>query len=141
MTNPLDHADKLCAWLDATDIGLLELKGPKGTLRLLHDGSSVKIQDVDEADATRSCGAGLVVRAPTVGIFLDHHPLCERPLAPIGADVLADMPMGFLQVGPLLTPVSAPQGGTVTDVLAEHGKVVGYGAPLFELQPIGSNEP
>ena len=84
MRNPLDHVDELCAWLAATDIGLLELIGPTGTLRLLHDGASVEIQDVDETDAA--------------------------------------------------------QRGTVTDVLVERGKVVGFGTPLFELQPIGSNE-
>ena len=140
MRNPLDHVDELCAWLAATDIGLLELIGPTGTLRLLHDGASVEIQDVDEADAAQPCAPALVVRAPAVGIFLDHHPLCERAVAPIGAEVVADAPLGFLQVGSLLTPVSAPQLGTVTDILVEHGKVVGFGTPLFELQPIGSNE-
>jgi len=139
MRNPLDHVDELCAWLAATDIGLLELKGPTGTLRLLHDGSSVTIQAAPEA--AQSHAGALVVRARAVGIFLDHHPLCERAVAPIGAEVVADAPLGFLQVGCLLTSVSAPQRGMVTDVLVEHGKVVGYGTPLFELQPIGSNEP
>jgi acetyl-CoA carboxylase biotin carboxyl carrier protein len=141
MRHLLDHADELCAWLAATDIGLLELTGPIGTLRLLHDGSSVKIQDVDATGAIRSRADALVVRAPAVGIFLDHHPLCERALAPVGSEIVADAPLGLLQVGPLLTPVSAPQAGTVTDVFVEHGKVVGYGTPLFALQPIGSNEP
>jgi acetyl-CoA carboxylase biotin carboxyl carrier protein len=141
MRNPLDHVDELCAWLAATDIGLLELKGPTGTLRLLNDGSSVKIQDVVGAEAIRPHAGLLVVRAPVVGIFLDHHPLCERAVVPIGAEVVADALLGFLQVGSLLTPVSAPQAGMVTDVLVEHGKVVGYGTPLFELQPIGSYEP
>ena len=83
MRNPLDHVDELCAWLAATNIGLLELKGPTGTLRLLHDGSSVKIQDVDGPEATRPHASALVVRALSVGIFLDHHPLCERAVAPI----------------------------------------------------------
>lgn len=141
MRNPLDHLDELCSWLAATDIGLLELKGPTGTLRLLHEGSSVEIQNVDATETTRPCTPALVVRAPAVGIFLDHHPLCERAVVPIGAEVVADAPLGFLQVGSLLTPVSAPQRGTLTDVLVEHGKVVGFGTPLFELQPIGSNEP
>jgi acetyl-CoA carboxylase biotin carboxyl carrier protein len=141
MTNPLDHTDRLCAWLAATDIGLLELTGPMGTLRLLHEGSSVEIQNVDGTETTRPRTPPLVVRAPAVGVFLDHHPLCERVLAPIGAEVVADASLGFLQVGSLLTSVSAPQAGTVTDVFVEHGKAVGYGTPLFELQPIGSNEP
>lgn len=134
-----DHVDELCACLVTTDIGLLELRGPMGTLRLLHDGSSVRIQNANGAETARPHTSTLVVRALAVGIFLDHHPLCERPLAPIGAEVVADAPLGFLQVGSLLTPVLAPQAGTLTDMLVEHGKVVGYGTPLFELQLIGSN--
>jgi acetyl-CoA carboxylase biotin carboxyl carrier protein len=141
MRNPLDHVDELCAWLAATDIGLLELKGPTGSLRLRHDGASVTIEDVDEPNAARPRAGTLVVRAPSVGVFLDHHPLCERSAAPIGAEVAVDAPLGFLQIGSLLMPVCTPQAGTLTDVLVEHGKVVGYGTPLFELQPIGSNEP
>jgi acetyl-CoA carboxylase biotin carboxyl carrier protein len=141
MRHLLDRVDELCAWLAATDIGLLELKGPAGTLRLLHDGSSVIVQDVDGPETTRSHADAVVVRAPSVGIFLDEHPLCERAVAPIGAEIVAGAPLGFLQVGSLLTPVSAPQAGTVIDVLVKHGSVVGYGTPLFELQPIGSNEP
>jgi acetyl-CoA carboxylase biotin carboxyl carrier protein len=140
MRNLLDHVDELCAWLAATDIGLLELKGPTGTLRLLHDGSSATVQHVDGPE-TRSHADAVVVRALSVGLFLDQHPLCERAVAPIGAEVVAGAPLGFLQVDSLLTPVSAPQAGTVTDVFVKHGSVVGYGTLLFELQPIGSNEP
>jgi acetyl-CoA carboxylase biotin carboxyl carrier protein len=141
MRNPLDHVEQLSAWLAATDIGLLELKGPTGTLRLLHDGSSVQIQNVDGRDTPQFHADTFVVRAPAVGIFLDRHPLCERAAAPIGAELVADAPLGFLQVGALLTAVPAPWRGSVTSVLAEHGKIVGYGTPLFELQQIRSNEP
>jgi acetyl-CoA carboxylase biotin carboxyl carrier protein len=138
MTNPLDHIDQLSTWLATTDIGLLELKGPTGTLRLLHDGSG-EIRSIDQEEAPRLLAPALVVRTAGVGIFLDRHPLGGRPLAAVGAEVLGDAPLGFLQVGPLLTPVPAPRAGIVTDVLVEHGQIVGYGTPLFEMQPIGSN--
>ena len=81
------------------------------------------------------------MQAAGIGVFLDRHPLREHAVAPIGAVVVADAPLGFLQVGALLMAVRSPQHASVTDILAKHGQVVGYGTPLFELQPIGSNEP
>ena len=132
MTNPLDHVGQLCEWLGATDIAVLELCGPSGTLRLSNDGSSVRVHNIDES--TPASPHEIAVGAPSPGIFLDRHPLHERAMAAVGAHFQAGEPLGFLQVGPLLTPVASPQAGTVVEVLVEHGTVVGYGEPLFQLQ-------
>ncbi len=137
MSSAFDHADQLCAWLAVTDIGLLELRSPTQTLRLLHDDTAVTIRTIDGAEEAPLDRLALVVRASTPGVFLHRHPLRERAIAAIGDEILAGAPLGFLQVGPLLMPVPAPVTGTVTDVLARHGAVVGYGMPLFELQPFG----
>ena len=141
MADAFDHVDQLCAWLASTDIGLLELKSPTQTLRLLHEGTAVAVQTVDEADAIRQQQPTLFVRASAPGAFLCRHPLRERAIIAIGEQVHAGDPLGFLQVGPLLLPVRAPLAGTVTDVLAQHGTIVGYGAPLFELQSEIDKEP
>ncbi|HTO66706.1 MAG TPA: biotin/lipoyl-containing protein [Bradyrhizobium sp.] len=133
MTDALDHVDQLCAWLADTDINLLELTSPARTLRLLHDGTRVTVETVDGPEAAHQ--PALLVRAPAPGIFLQQHPLRNQAIAIVGDDVAADAPLGLLQIGPLLLPVSAPLTGTVTDVLAQHGTIVGYGTPLFELQP------
>jgi acetyl-CoA carboxylase biotin carboxyl carrier protein len=133
MTDAFDHVDQLCAWLAETDISVLELTSPTRTMRMLHDGTRVTVDIVDETDATHQ--PALLVQAPAPGIFLQQHPLRDRAIAAIGDDVAADAPLGLLQIGPLLLPVSAPSTGTVTDVLAQHGTIVGYGTPLFELQP------
>jgi acetyl-CoA carboxylase biotin carboxyl carrier protein len=138
MTNPLDHIEQLSVWLRDTDIGLLELSGPAGAARLLHDGSSVHV--VDASDST-PVPAPIAVLAPSLGVFLERHPLHDRAIATIGAAIQAGAPLGFLQVGPLLSAVPAPQAGTVTEVLVAHGTVVGYGTPLFELQPTEGEAP
>jgi acetyl-CoA carboxylase biotin carboxyl carrier protein len=135
MTNPLDHIDKLCAWLGETDIGILELAGPTRRLRLLHQGDSVAREIVGEAAATGDASSTIIVGAPAVGVFLDRHPLRLEPIAPVGADKLAGAPLGFLRVGQLLAAVAAPRDGIVMDVLVEHGTLVGYGTALFELKP------
>ena len=135
MPDALDHVDQLCAWLARADIKLLELKSPMRTLRLLHNGTSVAVGTIEGAEEPDQ--PALVVRAPAPGVFLRQHPLRERAIAAIGDEIVADAPLGFLQIGPLLLPVPAPLTGTVTDVLARHGSVVGYGTLLFELQPCG----
>jgi acetyl-CoA carboxylase biotin carboxyl carrier protein len=141
MADVFDHVDQLCARLASTDIGLLELRSPTQTLRLLHEGTAVAVQTVDEADAIRQQQPALLVRASAPGAFLCRHPLRERAITAIGEEFHAGDLLGFLQVGPLLLPVVAPLAGMVTDVLARHGTIVGYGAPLFELQPGIDKEP
>ncbi|WP_370100217.1 biotin/lipoyl-containing protein [Bradyrhizobium yuanmingense] len=124
----------MSAWLKDADLGLLELRGPNATLRLVNDGASVRVLDGEEIASVDE--PSITVRAPSPGIFLDRHPLHERAIALVAADVRAGDPLGFLQIGPLLLAVPAPRAGTLTDVLVAHGTIVGYGTPLFALQPI-----
>ena len=133
MSNPLDHVDQLGAWLKGADLALLELRGPGANLRLVNDGASLRAEGEEPLSADAPT---ITVGAPSPGIFLDRHPLHDRAIAAVAADVRAGEPLGFLQVGPLLMAVPAPRAGLVTDVLAAHGTIVGYGAPLFVLQPI-----
>ncbi|MEY9120575.1 hypothetical protein [Bradyrhizobium yuanmingense] len=134
MSNPLDHVDQLSAWLKDANLALLELRGPNATLRLVNDGASVRVVEGEETPSVDALS--LTVRAPSPGIFLDRHPLHECAVASVAADVWAGDPLGFLQIGPLLLAVPAPRVGTLTDVLVPHGTIVGYGTPLFVLQPI-----
>jgi acetyl-CoA carboxylase biotin carboxyl carrier protein len=137
MTDAFDHVDQLCAWLADTDIGVLELTSPTRTMRLLHDGTRVTVETVDGTEGAHQ--PAVLVRAPAPGIFLQQHPLRNRAIAAIGDDIAADALLGLLQIGPLLLPVFAPATGTLTDVLARHGTIVGYGTPVFELQPFGDD--
>jgi len=139
MTNPLNHVDQLCAFLAATDIGLLELKGPAGVLRLRHDGARVEVEMIEAAAAALFSPPTQVIRAPVPGIYLDRHPLRSQPSVAVGTEVAAGTPLAFLQIGPLLLPVPAPEDGLVAEKFAEHGATVGYGAPLIGLQPHGSD--
>lgn len=134
MSNPLDHVDQLSAWLRDANLALLELRGPSATLRLVNDGASVRVVEGEESSPVDA--PSMTVRAPSLGIFLDRHPLHERAIALVAADVRAGDPLGFLQIGPLLLAVPAPRAGTLIDVLVAPGTTVGYGTPLFMLQPI-----
>ncbi len=43
-------------------------------------------------------------------------------------------PVALLRTGALLLHVAAPVDGTVLDVVASEGEVVGHGTPLLHLQ-------
>jgi acetyl-CoA carboxylase biotin carboxyl carrier protein len=122
---------QLAAWLAGTDIGLLELRTPQGTLRLGRQGD-----DIVELPAEVLEAETVSVHAPSVGVFLHSHPLAATPLARIGERVDAGRAVGLLKIGPLLLPVTALQAGIVDSIHAADGLSVGYGTPLVELHPL-----
>jgi acetyl-CoA carboxylase biotin carboxyl carrier protein len=126
-------AATLSRWLDATDIDRLELSGPDGLLVLGRAG-------VAEIRPAASADAAIEVAAPSLGVFLDRHPLAASPFVEIGHEVAAGDPLGCLQVGALLTPVRTANAGFVAERLAEPGTLVGYGTPLFRLHPLPAGD-
>ena len=124
---------QLSAWLAATDIACLELRGPGVDLCLLNRGGQV--ESVPPGMARPGATASLPVTAASVGIYLHAHPVHEAPLATAGQPVVAGQPIGLLRVGALLLPVTAPHAGAVVRHLVAPSTVVGYGTPLAELIP------
>jgi len=125
---------QLAAWLADTDIGLLELRTPEGTVRLGRKGaSSGEIVQLDAGDEG-AAPAPAVAAASSVGLFLHSHPLHAAPLVRTGEHVPAGQLLGLLQIGPLLLPVTAPLAGVVAAMLVVAGQAVGYGTALVELQ-------
>lgn len=128
-----DLIGRLSTWLAATDIGLLELRGPGVHLCLRNDGTRVEV--VPPGSAAPAIAATVPVKATSVGIHLRSHPLHEAALAEPGSRVVCGEVISLLQVGALLLPVIAPQDGVVASHAVAHGTVVGYGARLADLLP------
>lgn len=135
----IDSLRQLSAWLDDAGIGLLELRGPGVLLRLGRDAADVaaagerSLATPDPSPCTPTpC---VTVNAPSAGVFLHAHPMQATPLAPLGAQVRPGAPIGLLQIGALLLPVSAPRTAVVSGLRVAHGTVVGYGTPLVDLDP------
>jgi acetyl-CoA carboxylase biotin carboxyl carrier protein len=133
-----ERIEQLAAWLREADIGLLELHGPGTRLSLRHDrGGEVSIRQDSAAGAPQESAAPArtsTVAAPGVGVFRQGHPLRAAALAPVGTRVRAGQPLGLLQIGALLLPVTAPQAGTVVHWHASESTPVGYGTPLVDLE-------
>jgi len=134
---PLPHVGQISAWFAGTDIALLELRGPGGSLTLRQHHGSITADLDENASCTAMPPAVLdVVTAASVGVFLHRHPLHEAPLVRVGERMQAGRTLGLLRIGALLLPVAAPRSGIVAGVLVAHDTMVGFGARLFELLPL-----
>ena len=86
----IDPLQQLSAWLAATDIAMLELRGPDCHVRLHRDGAQViEVAAPAMVDTPSAQVPRLTVAAFSVGVFLHGHPLHTTPLAPPGASVRA----------------------------------------------------
>jgi len=134
-----EQLKQLAAWLAGTDIGLLELRTPSGTVRLGRGDAAVgevvpPDGDLAQDQATEPDPARSVATASSVGVFLHAHPLAQAPIVRIGERVSTGQELGLLRIGLLLLPVNAPVSGRVSAVSVDNGSTVGYGASLVELR-------
>lgn len=116
----LDEIAAFIAQLESGDATSLFHRAPDGcTLRLERmprpEGTSVEPQDI--------------ITAPAAGFFRSAHPLVGTELIALGKHVHAKEIIGFVQVGPALRPVMGRQG-TVRELLARDGEIVGFGTPI-----------
>ncbi|MHA6822384.1 acetyl-CoA carboxylase [Ralstonia pseudosolanacearum] len=139
----VEQIRQICTWLAATDITEFDLQGP-GIHLLLRNARAVAprigAQPTPSASAAPAALVGAastvsteVVRAGSVGVFRHQHPQQTAPLAAVGASVRASQPLGLLQIGPLLLPVTAPCDALVQDMPVPDGTVVGWGTSLVVL--------
>ncbi|CBJ40594.1 conserved hypothethical protein (plasmid) [Ralstonia solanacearum CMR15] len=139
----VEQIRQICTWLAATDITEFDLQGPGLHLSLRNARAvvpQISAQPVPPASAGSAAPAAPagaasteVVRAGSVGVFRHQHPQQTAPLAAVGASVRASQPLGLLQIGPLLLPVTAPCDAMVQDMPVPDGTVVGWGTSLVVL--------
>ncbi|MCZ8108827.1 MAG: acetyl-CoA carboxylase biotin carboxyl carrier protein subunit [Burkholderiales bacterium] len=133
--NLAERIAELSAWLSGSTIDTLELTGPEGAIRLVRRAPGVAVEPLPGTTEPGVADAGVMALATVAGIFLDRHPLHSEPLVEPGARVAAGDHLGYLRVGLLLAPIVAPTAGQVANVLAVPGEVVGFGAPLLDIEP------
>ncbi|WP_247591668.1 acetyl-CoA carboxylase [Ralstonia pseudosolanacearum] len=148
----VEQIRQICTWLAATDITEFDLQGPGIHLSLRNARAvapRISAQPTPPAPPAPAAPAAPavpavpavpvgaasteVVRAGSVGVFRHQHPQQTAPLAAVGASVRASQPLGLLQIGPLLLPVTAPCDAMVQDMPVPDGTVVGWGTSLVVL--------
>lgn len=137
----VEHIRQICTWVAQTDITEFELQGPDLHL-ILRNARAMAPQIMAEpapvapevvSAAPVVAASSEVVHAGSVGVFLRRHPQQAAPLVEVGAPVAASQPLGLLQIGPLLLPVTAPCDAVVQDMPVPDGTVVGWGTSLAVL--------
>lgn len=133
--------------LISTLSGWLEESGARELEILTDDGDALKIvldpgarsarMQGDGPDMVETRTEGCAVKAPIAGVFRGRHPCADAPpLAAEGDAVEADAVVGFVEVGPLLLPVIAPETAVVAKVHARAGDLVGYGDVILTMEPV-----
>jgi biotin carboxyl carrier protein len=126
----------LAAALDAAGVDGIEIEQRARNVRIVVERRTSRI--APQIAASQQSHAAIrpsTVAAPMAGIFADRHPAAVAPALAVLADVALGDTLGFIRVGPMLLPVKASATGILTGVLAGVGRLVGYGDPLFEIEP------
>lgn len=80
-------------------------------------------------------GGGSEVPSPMLGTFYRAPKPGADPFIEVGAEVTEDTVIGIIEVMKLMNQVTAGVAGTVTEIVAQDGKLVEHGQALIRVQP------
>ncbi|OCJ07756.1 acetyl-CoA carboxylase [Rhizobium sp. AC27/96] len=115
----------------------IEISKPAGKLRIVV--SKLEGAQVSLTGNTQQNPAGilpLIVKAPMAGHFCPSHPTASDAALHLPRMVSEQDVIGFIRIGSILLPIAAGRAGSLTRHLAEPNALVGFGDPLFEIEPI-----
>jgi biotin carboxyl carrier protein len=140
--SPEDVAD-IVAILDGSTYQTLDVKTSRFRLRVARDGDGWTQEwdfSDDTPDAVKSAVVDVAVeddagaiRAPLPGTFYRAPQPGSPPFVEVGSVVDADTVIGIIETMKLMNPVHAGASGTISDILAENGAMVGKHATLMRL--------
>lgn len=139
---PEDVAD-IVAILDGSAYQTLDVKTARFRLRVARDGDGWT-QEWDFSDDTPdSANSALpdaaieedasAIRAPLPGTFYRAPQPGAPPFVEVGSVVDADTVIGIIETMKLMNPVHAGASGTISEILAENGAMVGKHATLMRI--------
>jgi acetyl-CoA carboxylase biotin carboxyl carrier protein len=123
----------------------LDVKTPRFRLRVARDGDSdAWTQEWDYSDetapASKIAAADIpleqdasAIRAPLPGTFYRAPSPGAPSFVEIGSVVDADTVIGIIETMKLMNPVHAGASGTIAEILAENGEMIGKHAALMRL--------
>jgi acetyl-CoA carboxylase biotin carboxyl carrier protein len=122
---------------------MLDVKTPRFRLRVARDGDNWMQEwdySDDEAPAIKAVAAAVTqdedasaIRAPLPGTFYRAPSPGAPPFVEIGSFVGPDTVVGIIETMKLMNPVHAGASGTITEILAENGAMIGKHAALMRV--------
>ena len=131
-----DKIEALVQRLQASETTFFHCQWQDGSLRLEFCRTPVDAADpepLDNGTAAPDAAAPAFLKSPGIGYLRFRHPLETREPLREGDRIEKAQVFAYLQIGEVLTPVSADREGLVTRLIATEGSLVGYGAPLLEV--------
>ncbi len=139
---PEDVAE-IVAILDGSAYQTLNVKTARFRLRVTRDGDGWT-QEWDFSDDSPEVAKSAAVdpavendanaiRAPLPGTFYRAPQPGAPPFVEVGSDVDADTVIGIIETMKLMNPVHAGASGTISEILAENGAMVGKHAALMRI--------
>jgi acetyl-CoA carboxylase biotin carboxyl carrier protein len=86
------------------------------------------------APAAEAAPVGHHVKSPMVGTFYRSSSPGAKAFAEIGQQVKEGDTICIIEAMKILNEIEADKSGTITQILAENGQAVEYGAPLFVIE-------
>ena len=86
------------------------------------------------APVVEAAPAGHIVKSPMVGTFYRSSSPGAKSFAEVGQQVKEGETICIIEAMKILNEIEADKSGTITQILAENGQAVEYGAPLFIIE-------
>jgi len=86
------------------------------------------------AAAPEAAPAGHQVKSPMVGTFYRSSSPGAKSFVEVGSQVKEGETICIIEAMKILNEIEADKSGTITQILAENGQAVEYGAPLFIIE-------
>ena len=86
------------------------------------------------ASAPEAAPAGHQVKSPMVGTFYRSSSPGAMSFVEVGSQVKEGETICIIEAMKILNEIEADKSGTITQILAENGQAVEYGAPLFIIE-------
>lgn len=83
---------------------------------------------------TAAVEAGILVKAPLVGVFYAAPASGETPFVRAGQTVSKGQTLCLVEAMKMLNEIPAPADGVIEEVLVQDGELVEFDAPLFRLR-------
>ena len=86
--------------------------------------------------ATVGAPAGITINAPTVGTFYSAASPDDAPFVTVGTVVKPDTVICMIEAMKVFNQILAEKSGRIVEILVENGDAVGFGQPLFRIEPV-----
>ncbi|MFN9156401.1 MAG: acetyl-CoA carboxylase biotin carboxyl carrier protein [Planctomyces sp.] len=90
---------------------------------------------VAPAAAPAAAPAGILITAPTVGTFYAAPSPEDPPFVSVGTVVKPDTVVCIIEAMKVFNQIQGEKAGRIVEILVQSGEAVGFGQPLFRLEP------